>query len=148
MIKEFKEFAVRGNVVDMAVGIIIGSAFTAIARSLVDDVIMPPLGLLLADADVSNFFVVLKAGSPPPPYESLAAARAAGATTLNYGAFLNSILSFLVVAWATFFLVRALNRIRRRQEEPAVNPTTKPCQYCKTSIPVGATRCPNCTSAL
>lgn len=150
MIKEFREFAIRGNVVDMAVGIIIGSAFTAVARSLVDDVIMPPLGLLLADTDVSRFHLLLKAGNPPPPYESLAAARAAGAVTLNYGAFVNTIVSFLLVAFATFLLVRTINRLRRAYEEPApaAAPTTKPCRYCATTIPLAASRCPNCTSEL
>lgn len=149
IINEFKEFAVRGSVIDMAVGIIIGGAFNSIAKSLVNDIIMPPLGLVLSDTDFTSFYILLSAGNPPPPYSSLAAAQAAGAVTLNYGLFLNSILSFLVVAWATFFLVRSINRIRRKQEAAApVTPTTKACSYCKTTIPIAATRCPNCTSQL
>lgn len=146
MLKEFKEFAVRGNVVDMAVGIIIGGAFGGIANSLVNDIIMPPLGLVLADTDFSRFYLLLKPGNPPPPYESLAAAHAAGAVTLNYGTFGNAVLSFLVVAWATFFLVRGVNRLRRQQAVPA--PASKTCRYCQTSIPAAASRCPYCTSQL
>lgn len=149
IVKEFKEFAIRGSVIDMAVGIIIGGAFSSIAKSLVNDIIMPPLGLILSDADFTSFYILLSAGDPPPPYASLAAAQKAGAVTLNYGLFLNSVLSFLVVAWATFFLVRSINRIRRKQEEaPPKAPTTKACSYCQTTIPIAATRCPNCTSQL
>lgn len=116
IIKEFREFAVRGNVVDMAVGIIIGGAFTTIVKSLVSDVIMPPIGLLLADVDFNDLFVVLKGGGP---FATLKDAQAAGAVTVNYGVFINNVISFLIVAWATFFLVRALNRIKRREEEAA-----------------------------
>lgn len=148
MLKEFKEFAVRGNVVDMAVGIIIGGAFGAIANSLVNDIIMPPLGLVLAGTDFSGFYLLLKPGLPPPPYESLAAAQAAGAVTLNYGVFGNAVLSFLVVAGATFFLVRGINRLRRQQESTAAPPASKTCRYCQTSIPAAASRCPYCTSQL
>jgi large conductance mechanosensitive channel len=148
MLKEFKEFAIRGNVIDMAVGIIIGGAFGSIAKSLVNDIIMPPLGLILSDADFTSFYILLSAGNPPPPYPSLAAAQAAGAVTLNYGLFLNAVLSFLVVAWATFFLVRSVNRLRRHKEAPPAIPTSKTCAYCQTSIPIKATRCPNCTSQL
>ncbi len=148
MLKEFREFAVRGNVVDMAVGIIIGTAFCAIANSLVNDILMPPIGLLLAGTDFSGFYLLLKPGQPPPPYESLAAAREAGAVTLNYGAFGNAVLSFLVVAWAAFFLVRGANRLRRQQEPPPAAPASKTCAYCQTSIPIAASRCPNCTSQL
>lgn len=148
MLKEFKEFAVRGNVVDMAVGIIIGGAFGAIANSLVNDIIMPPLGLVLAGTDFSGFYLLLKPGLPPPPYESLAAAQAAGAVTLNYGVFGNAVLSFLVVAGATFFLVRGINRLRRQQESTPAPPASKTCRYCQTSIPAAASRCPYCTSQL
>lgn len=148
ILNEFKEFAVRGNVIDMAVGIIIGGAFGSIAKSLVNDIIMPPLGLILSGTDFTGFYILLSAGDPPPPYASLAAAQAAGAVTLNYGLFINSVLSFLVVAWATFFLVRGINQLRRKQEEPPATPITKTCVYCQTTIPIAATRCPNCTSQL
>ncbi len=150
IIKEVKEFAVRGSVIDMAVGIIIGSAFNSIANSLVNDIIMPPLGLILSDADFTGFYLLLSPGDPPPPYPSLQAAQAAGAVTLNYGLFVNSVLSFLIVAWAVFFLVRGINRLRRLHEEapPPQPPTTKECSYCCTTIPIAATRCPNCTSQL
>lgn len=148
VLSEFREFAVRGSVIDMAVGIIIGGAFGSIAKSLVNDIIMPPLGLILSDADFTGFYILLHAGNPPPPYNSLAAAQAAGAVTINYGLFLNAIISFLVVAWATFFLVRSINRLRRTKDEPAGPPKTKACTYCQTSIPYAATRCPNCTSQL
>lgn len=148
VLNEFREFAVRGSVIDMAVGIIIGGAFGSIAKSLVNDIIMPPLGLILSDADFTGFYILLHAGTPPPPYSSLAAAQAAGAVTINYGLFLNAILSFLVVAWATFFLVRSINRLRRTDDEPAGPPKNKACTYCQTTIPYAATRCPNCTSQL
>jgi large conductance mechanosensitive channel len=146
MLKEFKEFAMRGNVVDMAVGIIIGAAFGAIVKSLVDDVIMPPIGLLLGGVDFSNFFAVLKEGATPAPYASLAVAKAAGAVTVNYGLFFNSIISFLIVAFAVFMLVRGLNTLRR-QEAPAP-PNTKACPFCASMIPIQAKRCPMCTSQL
>ena len=147
MFKEFREFALRGNVVDMAVGIIIGGAFGAIAKSLVGDVLMPPLGLLLGGVDFSNLFLVLKDGAAAGPYASLAEAQAAGAVSINYGVFLNSVVSFLIVAFAVFLLIRALNRLKRREETPA-EPTTKECGFCRSTIPVGATRCPHCTSQL
>ncbi|RLC65969.1 MAG: large conductance mechanosensitive channel protein MscL [Chloroflexi bacterium] len=146
MLKEFKEFALRGNVVDMAVGIIVGAAFSAIVKSLVDDVIMPPVGLLLGGVDFSNLFILLKAGSPPAPYASLADAQAAGAVTINYGAFINTIISFLIVAGVTFLLVRNINRLQK--EEAPAEPTTKECPYCLSTIPIKATRCPDCTSQL
>jgi large conductance mechanosensitive channel len=146
MFKEFREFAMRGNVADMAVGIIIGAAFGAIVKSLVDDVIMPPIGLLLGGVDFSNFFAVLKEGATPGPYASLAAAKAAGAVTVNYGLFFNSIISFLIVAFAVFMLVRGLNSMKR-QEAPAP-PNTKPCPFCASTIPLAAKRCPMCTSQL
>jgi large conductance mechanosensitive channel len=146
MFKEFKEFAVKGNVVDMAVGIIIGGAFGTIVKSLVDDVLMPPIGLLLGGVDFANLFTVLKAGTTPGPYATLAEAKAAGAVTVNYGLFVNSAISFLIVAFAVFLLVRAVNAMRRR--EPAAAATTKDCLFCATPIPLAATRCPHCTSQL
>jgi large conductance mechanosensitive channel len=148
MFKEFKEFAMRGNVVDMAVGIIIGAAFGTIVNSLVQDVIMPPIGLLLGNIDFSNFFAVLKEGRVAGPYASVAAAKAAGAVTLNYGVFINTIISFVIVAFAVFLLVRTINRLRRQEEIPSPVPTTKECIYCFSKIPIQATRCPNCTSEL
>jgi large conductance mechanosensitive channel len=147
MLKEFKEFAMRGNVLDLAVGIIIGGAFGTIVKSLVDDVIMPPIGLALGNVDFAELFLMLKAGAKAaPPYATLAEAEAAGAVTINYGVFVNSVITFLIVAFAVFLLVRAANRLRP-QEAPAA-PTTKDCPYCRMAIPVGATRCPQCTSEL
>ena len=148
MLKEFKESAMRGNVVDMAVGIIIGGAFGTIVKSLVDDVLMPPIGLLLGGVDASNFFLVLKQGSKPGPYVALADAKAVGAVTFNYGVFVNAVIGFLIVALAVFILIRGLNAMRRRQDEAPTAPTTKECRYCATAIPVKATRCPQCTSQL
>lgn len=148
MLKEFKEFAMRGNVVDMAVGIIIGGAFGTIVKSLVDDVLMPPLGLLLGGVDFSNFFVVLKEGNPPGPYTALADAKAAGAVSINYGVFLNAVISFLIVAFAVYLLIRAINTMRRQKEATPAPAPTKECQYCASSIPLKATRCPYCTSEL
>jgi large conductance mechanosensitive channel len=148
MLKEFREFVLRGNVVDMAVGIIIGAAFSAIVTSLVKDVIMPPIGLLLGGADFSNLFILLEAGSPAGPYASLTDAQAAGAVTLNYGLFINAVISFLIVALVIFLLVRTINRMRREEEAPPVEPTTQECPYCRSTIPVGAVRCPYCTSHL
>ncbi len=148
MLKEFKEFAMRGNVVDMAVGIIIGAAFGSIVSSLVSDVIMPPIGLILGNVDFSNLFIVLKSGSVAGPYSSLSAAQEAGAVTINYGVFLNTILSFLIVAFAVFLLIRGINKLKRQEEEPPAEPTTKECPYCFTTIAVKAIRCPNCTTEL
>jgi large conductance mechanosensitive channel len=149
MIKEFKEFAMRGNVVDMAVGIIIGGAFGTIVKSLVDDVLMPPIGLLLGGIDFSNFFLVLKKGADAPArYAALADAKAAGAVTVNYGLFLNAVISFLIVAFAVFMLVRSINALRRQEEQAPAKPTTKECPYCMSTIAIKASRCPNCTSEL
>jgi large conductance mechanosensitive channel len=148
MLKEFREFIMRGNVVDMAVGIIIGAAFGSIVQSLVNDVIMPPIGLVLGGVDFANFFIMLKEGSPAPPYASLADAQAAGAVTLNYGLFINAVISFLIVALAIFFLVRAVNQLQREEEAPAPAPTTKECPFCLSTIALKATRCPHCTSDL
>ncbi len=146
MIKEFKEFAMRGNVVDMAVGIVIGAAFGNIVKSLVDDVIMPPIGLLLGNVDFSNLFLVLKAGKVPGPYASLADAKTAAAVTLNAGLFINTIISFLIVAFAIFILIKQINRLKRPEPVPEV--TTKECPFCLSAIPLKAKRCPHCTSEL
>ncbi len=147
MLKEFKEFAMRGNVVDMAVGIIIGAAFGAIVKSLVDDVLMPPIGLVLGNVDFSNLFWVVKEGAAAAPYASLTAAQEAGAVTINYGVFINAVISFLIVAFAVFLLIRAINRLKREDESPAA-PTTKACPFCDSSISIKAKRCPSCTSEL
>ncbi len=147
MLKEFREFALRGNVVDMAVGIIIGAAFSTIVSSLVTDVIMPPIGLLLGKVDFSNLFVVLKPGSVPPPYPSLTAAKEVGAVSLNIGLFINTVVNFLIVAFAIFLVVKAMNTLKRKQEEPPA-PTTKECPFCFSPISLKATRCPHCTSEL
>ncbi len=148
MLKEFKEFAMRGNVLDMAVGIIIGAAFGTIVNSLVQDMIMPPIGLLLGNVDFSNLFVVLKEGKVAGPYASLAAAKSAGAVTINIGVFINTIISFVIVAFAVFLLVRTVNQLKRQEQAPPPVPTTKECTYCFSSIPIKATRCPHCTSEL
>jgi large conductance mechanosensitive channel len=145
MWKEFKEFAVRGNVLDLAVGIIIGGAFGTIVKSFVDDVMMPPLGLLLGGVDFSNLFIVLKNGAQTGPYASLTAARDAGAVTLNYGVFINAVVSFVLVAFAVFLLIRAVNRYRAEAPPP---PSTKECPECTTAIPLRARRCPQCTAAV
>jgi large conductance mechanosensitive channel len=150
MLQDFKAFIMRGNVIDMAVGIIIGIAFGAVVSSLVNDVIMPPIGLALGDVDFANLFVILKEGLTPGPYVSLAAAQAAGAVTINYGVFINTVVYLLIIAAVVFFLiVRPVARMqaRKKAEEPAA-PTTKECPYCFTSIPIQASRCPNCTSEL
>lgn len=146
MFKEFRDFIMRGNVLDLAVAFIMGGAFGTIVKSLVDDVIMPPIGLALGDVDFSNLFVLLKEGAKAgPPYATLAEAKAAGAVTLNYGLFVNSIISFLIVALAVFFIVRMANRLMPKHTAPV---TTKDCPYCKMPIPLGAVRCPECTSEL
>jgi large conductance mechanosensitive channel len=148
MLKEFKEFVMRGNVVDMAVGIIIGVAFGTIVNSLVSDVIMPPIGLLLGRVDFANLFVVLKQGTVAGPYSSLSQAHAAGAVTMNYGVFVNAITSFVIVAFVVFLLVRSINRLKRQEKAVATAPTTKECPYCFSSIAIKATRCSYCTSEL
>jgi large conductance mechanosensitive channel len=142
MFSEFKKFAMRGNVLDMAVGIIIGAAFGKIITSLVSDVLMPPLGLILGKVDFSNLFLNISGKS----YDSLAAAKAAGAPTINYGIFLNNIIDFVIVAFAIFLLIRMVNRWNK--PEPAAAPATKECPFCATAIPLAAKRCPNCTSEL
>ncbi len=143
MWKEFKEFALRGNVLDMAIGIIVGAAFGEIVTSFVNDILMPPIGLLLGNVDFSNLFINLSGGQ----YDSLAAAQEAGAATINYGIFLNTVIDFIIVAVAIFLLVQQVNRLQREEEETA-EPTTKQCPYCLSTIPIEATRCPQCTSQL
>lgn len=146
MMKEFKEFAVKGNAVDLAIGVVLGGAFGGVINSLVNDVIMPPVGALLGGADFSQLYVLIKEGAgAAAPYANLAAATEAGAVTLNYGMFINVIINFLIVAWALFMVVKAMNRLRK----PAVEEvTTKECPFCATSIPLAATKCPACTSDL
>jgi large conductance mechanosensitive channel len=148
MFKEFREFAVKGNVVDMAVGIIIGGAFGTIVKSLVADVLMPPIGLLMGGVDFSNMFIILKGGEGGGALLSLADAKEAGAVTVNYGLFINSIISFLIVAFAVFMVIKQINRLKREEEAPPADPTTKECPYCFTEIPVKAVKCPNCTSQM
>jgi large conductance mechanosensitive channel len=145
MWSDFKAFIMRGNVLDLAVAVVIGAAFGVVVKSLVDDVIMPPVGLALGHVDFSNLYVLLKDGiKSAPPYASLADAKSAGAVTLNYGMFVNNIITFLIIALAIFIVVRAANKVYK----PAVKVTTKPCPYCAMDIPLAATRCPNCTSEL
>lgn len=141
MFKEFKEFIARGNVIDLAVGVIIGAAFGKIVTSLVEDILMPPLGMLLANVDFVNLFIPLR-GS----YATLAEAKAAGAPTINYGLLINTLIQFVIVAFVIFLIIRAINRMRRRPEE--LPPTMKACSYCFSNIPTQATRCPHCTSEL
>ena len=146
MLQEFKSFAMRGNVVDMAVGIIIGGAFGTIVKSLVSDVIMPPIGLLLGGVDFSDLFITLKDGSTAGPYATIASAQEAGAVTIGYGLFINSVISFLIVAFAVFLLIKSINKLQK--QEAAAEPTTKECGFCCSSIPLKASRCPHCTSEL
>lgn len=146
--KEFREFAVKGNVVDMAVGIIIGGAFTLIVQSLVKDVMNPVIGLLVGGIDFSNLFVVLREGATSGPYPTLAAAQANGAVTLNLGLFINAVVSFTIVAFVVFMLVRTINRLKREEVEAPKSPVEKPCPYCFMAVPIKATRCGHCTSEL
>lgn len=148
MLDDFKTFAIRGNVIDMAVGIIIGAAFGTVVQSLVEDVLTPPLGLLTGGADFTNLFLVLKEGTPEAPYATLQAAREAGAVTINVGVFINALISFLVVSFAVFVLVRYVNQLREPDEGPPPPATVKKCPYCVSDVPVQATRCPHCTSDL
>ena len=148
MLKEFKEFAMRGSVIDMAVGIVIGAAFSSIVQSFVADIIMPPIGLILGKVDFTNLFVVLSQGKIAGPYSSLAAAQAAGAVSINYGMFISKIISFAIVAFALFFLIRFVNSLKRLQETPPAKPTTKDCPYCLSVIPINAVKCAHCTANL
>ncbi len=147
MFKEFKDFIMRGNVLDLAVAVVIGGAFGKIVTSFVNDILMPPIGLLLGKVDFSNLYINLSGGQ----YASLAEAQAAGAATLNYGLFINAVVNFLIIAFAVFLVVRAANQMQRRKEAapaPPPAPTTKTCPFCYTEIPIKATRCPHCTSQL
>ncbi|QQK64410.1 large conductance mechanosensitive channel protein MscL [Cobetia sp. cqz5-12] len=146
--QEFRDFAVKGNVVDMAVGIIIGGAFTLIVKSLVGDMLNPLIGLLIGGVDFSNFFIVLKEGAQAAPYASLDAAKEAGAVTLNYGLFINAIISFALVALAVFVLIRQINKLKKEAEEAPEEITDKDCPYCLSKVPLAATRCSHCTSEL
>ena len=150
MWKEFKEFAMRGNVIDMAVGIIIGAAFGTIVKSLVSDVVMPPIGLLLGNVDFSNLFWTIKEGAVAAgPYATVDAASKAGAVTINYGVFINTLISFLIVSFSIFIVIKSINRLKKKQEEiPPEAPTTKNCPYCLEKVSLSATRCPHCTSQL
>lgn len=145
-INEFKTFAIKGNVIDMAVGIIIGSAFGKIVNSLVNDIIMPPIGLLLGDVDFTNLFIVLKHGKDGADYATLAAAQQAGAVTINIGIFINTAISFLVIAFSVFLMIKGINKLKRDAPPPPAD--TKSCPFCFTQIPVNAVKCPNCTSDL
>jgi large conductance mechanosensitive channel len=144
MLKEFREFALKGNAVDLAIGVIIGAAFGGIVTSLVNDILMPPIGKLLGGVDFSNLFLVLGGGT----YASLKAAKEAGAPTVNYGVFLNTVINFLIIAFVLFMVVRTMNRLKREQPAPAPAATTKECPFCATIIPIKAKKCPNCTSGL
>jgi len=150
MLKDFKAFVMRGSVVDLAVGVIIGAAFGSIVKSLVDDVLMPPIGLVTGGIDFANKFIVLKDGAKlAAPYASLAEAKAAGAVTINYGLFINQTVSFLIVAACVFLIIKMLTKLQTPVlVAPPGPPTTKPCPFCATPIPIPATRCPNCTSQL
>ncbi len=143
MFKEFKEFAVNGSMIDLAVGIIIGAAFTGVVNSLVNDIIMPPIGLLLGKVDFSNLFITLTGGS----FATVEAAKTGGAVTINYGLFVNTLINFLIVAFAVFLLVKQVNALKRKPQTAAA-PSTKECPYCKTSVHIDAVKCPNCTSDL
>jgi large conductance mechanosensitive channel len=145
IIKEFKEFAIKGNAIDLAVGIIIGAAFTGVVNSLVNDVIMPPIGLLVGKVDFANLFFTLTGSS----FQTLAEAKQGGAVTINYGLFVNTLINFLIVAFAVFLLVKQVNVLKRRSvSEPEAPPATQTCPYCKSSIHIEAVRCPNCTSEI
>jgi large conductance mechanosensitive channel len=148
MLKEFKEFAMRGNVMDMAVGIIIGAAFSPIIGSLVGDIIMPPIGLLMGNVDFSNLFFVLKEGAQAGPYASVVAAKGAGAVTINYGLFVNTIINFIIVAFAIFMMIKVMNKMKREQPAPAAAPTSKDCPACCMTVPIKATKCGHCMSPL
>lgn len=142
MLKEFKEFAMRGNVMDMAIGIILGAAFGKIVSSFLKDVLMPPIGMLLGGVDFGNLFYPLSDGT----FATLAEAQEAGAATVNYGVFFNTVLDFAIVAFVIFMVIRTMNRLKKQEEAPPAEPTTKDCPHCLSSIPIKATRCAQCTS--
>ncbi len=144
MLQEFKEFALRGNVLDLAIAVIVGAAFGNIVTSFVNDILMPPVGMLLGNVDFTDLFITLSRER----YESLAAATEAGSATINYGVFINTVLDFVIIAFAMFLIVRQVNRLKRAKETEPEEPTTKECPHCLSTIPIGATRCPQCTSQL
>ena len=149
MFKEFSEFLKRGSLIDMAIGIAVGTAFATIAKSLVDDIVMPPVGLLLGNVEFDNLYFMLRQGDPPGPYLTLEAAREAGAVTIAYGTFINNVLAFIVIALVFFMVLRSLNKLRRAEPgQPAETVRTKTCEFCITTVPMQATRCPACTSTL
>jgi large conductance mechanosensitive channel len=148
MFKEFKAFAMRGNVLDMAIGIIIGASFGKIITSIVNDVLMPPIGMLLGKMDFSNLFVILSGDTAGKAINTVADAKAAGLVTVNYGLFVNTLIDFLIVAFVIFMLIKQINRLKKEEPKPAVAVTTKDCGYCFTAIPLKAVRCPHCTSTL
>ena len=148
MWQEFKKFAIRGNVLDMAVGIIIGAAFGTIVSSVVNDIIMPPIGLILGNIDFKNLFLVIKGGSQSGPYPTIEAAQQLGAVTINYGRFVNNIVTFIIVAFAVFMLVKLVNKLRGAEAVLPAPPPTKECPFCTTKIPVNAIKCPSCTADL
>ena len=150
MLQEFKKFILRGNVIDLAIAVVIGAAFGAIVVSLVNDIVMPFVGLLLGGVNFDSLMWVLKEGVPPSPYATVVDAAAAGAVTVNYGKFINALISFLVLAFVIFMVVKAMNKLIEGTKKPAVpaEPTTKECPYCASDIPLKAKRCPSCTSDL
>lgn len=156
MFKEFKKFILRGNLVDLAVGFTVGASFTTVARSLVDDILMPPLSLVLGKSDFNSMFIVLKTGGTPPPYTTAAQAKELGATTLNYGAFMNSVFTLFIVALSMFVVIRLFSKMEsqiqqisgRKDKEKKDEPASKKCPYCLSNIAYRATRCPECTSQL
>ncbi|MER3413180.1 MAG: large conductance mechanosensitive channel protein MscL [Armatimonadota bacterium] len=150
MLKEFRQFALKGNMVDIAVAFVIGAAFTSIVNSLVKDILTPVIGLITGGVDFSKQFVVLREGNVPGPYTTIEEASKVGAVTLNYGLFVNAVISFFIVAFVLFLVVRAMNRLQRlrAQDAPVPAPTTETCPFCKMEIPIGATRCGHCTSSL
>ncbi|HUF12530.1 MAG TPA: large conductance mechanosensitive channel protein MscL [Longimicrobiales bacterium] len=148
MFKEFSDFLKRGSLVDMAIGIAVGTAFATIAKSLVDDIVMPPVGLILGNVEFDNLFVLLRHGDPIGPYTTLAVAREAGAVAIAYGNFINNVLAFLVIAAVFFMILRSLNQLRREEQGTPAEPDTKTCPFCIHTIPLKASRCPQCTSSL
>ena len=147
MLSEFRRFILRGNVIDLAIAVVIGVAFGAIIKSFVDDIIMPPIGIIAGNVDFADLFIVLQQGAPPGPYATLVEAKAAGAVTWRYGLFINTVIYFLIVAVAMFLLIKIVtNLIRKEEAAPPAAPTTKNCPYCLMQIPLQATRCPHCTS--
>ena len=148
MFKEFGEFLKRGSLIDMAIGIAVGTAFATIAKSLVDDIIMPPIGMMLGNVEFANLFLLLRQGDPAGPYATLDAAREAGAVAIAYGSFINNVLTFVVIAAVFFMILRSLNKLRREEPGEPAESRTKPCPFCITTVPAHATRCPACTSTL